>query len=299
MEPGHRPRHRRSPSASRPAGSPTACRFEQAVDDAHRAGSRPTPSSTAAGFDDSARARSRGRPGVPPVTPDAFDPAALGAKRPPKQQLQHAAGHRRLALDPARHSSSPARSPPDGRRRDPRPAPRRPGSPTTTSSTGRKLSSAPGRRATTPTRSSSSSAPTRATRCPGPTARTSTAAAPTGRRSTPNRARQMMDTYRQGGAAQGLLADRADRRATRDRQRIDRRGQRRRSTSPPQPWRSQVRVVDTVADLHPGRRATATRSTSTASTTIVRESDGIHLNEAGSALAADIVLGRIDEDFTH
>ena len=31
--------------------------------------------------------------------------------------------------------------------------------------------------------------------------------------------------------------------------------------------------------------------------TIVRESDGIHLNEAGSALAAEIVLEAIDRDF--
>ena len=33
------------------------------------------------------------------------------------------------------------------------------------------------------------------------------------------------------------------------------------------------------------------------SETIVRESDGIHLNEAGSALAAEIVLDAIDDDF--
>ena len=32
---------------------------------------------------------------------------------------------------------------------------------------------------------------------------------------------------------------------------------------------------------------------------IVRESDGIHLNEAGSSLLADSVLDRIDEDFKH
>jgi hypothetical protein len=33
--------------------------------------------------------------------------------------------------------------------------------------------------------------------------------------------------------------------------------------------------------------------------TIVRQSDGIHLNDAGSALAARIVLGAIDQEFTH
>jgi hypothetical protein len=32
--------------------------------------------------------------------------------------------------------------------------------------------------------------------------------------------------------------------------------------------------------------------------TIVRQSDGIHLNDAGSALASRIVLATIDNDFT-
>ena len=34
------------------------------------------------------------------------------------------------------------------------------------------------------------------------------------------------------------------------------------------------------------------------SQTIVRESDGIHLNEAGSSLLAGIVLARLEQDFT-
>jgi hypothetical protein len=33
--------------------------------------------------------------------------------------------------------------------------------------------------------------------------------------------------------------------------------------------------------------------------TIVRESDGIHLNDAGSNLLAGIVLARIGQDFTY
>jgi hypothetical protein len=32
--------------------------------------------------------------------------------------------------------------------------------------------------------------------------------------------------------------------------------------------------------------------------TIVRVSDGIHLNNAGSALAAKVVLAAVDKDFT-
>ena len=49
------------------------------------------------------RAGDGSRGGVPPVTPDAFDPAALGGKPPPRRPLQDAAGDRRLAVDAARH----------------------------------------------------------------------------------------------------------------------------------------------------------------------------------------------------
>ena len=49
--------------------------------------------------------------------------------------------------------------------------------------------------------------------------------------------------------------------------------------------------------LHARATATATRWRSTAQEQIVRESDGIHLNEVGAALAAEIVLDAIDEDF--
>jgi hypothetical protein len=31
----------------------------------------------------------------------------------------------------------------------------------------------------------------------------------------------------------------------------------------------------------------------------VRESDGIHLNETGSSVAADIVVADLDKEFTH
>ena len=64
-----------------------------------------------------------------------------------------------------------------------------------------------------------------------------------------------------------------------------------------QPWRSQVRVVDMVSIFTPGDRYTDSIEIGGVQT-IVRESDGIHLNEAGSALAAEAVLERIDQDFT-
>ena len=64
-----------------------------------------------------------------------------------------------------------------------------------------------------------------------------------------------------------------------------------------QPWADQVRVIDTVPVFTPG--AVYRDSMSVGGTqTIVRQSDGIHLNEAGSSLLAGIVLGRVREDFT-
>jgi hypothetical protein len=64
-----------------------------------------------------------------------------------------------------------------------------------------------------------------------------------------------------------------------------------------QPWRSEVRVIDTVPIFTPGERYRDSIEVD-GEETIVRESDGIHLNDVGSALAADAVLERIDEDFT-
>jgi hypothetical protein len=63
-----------------------------------------------------------------------------------------------------------------------------------------------------------------------------------------------------------------------------------------EPWRDQVRTVDMVPVFTPGgiyRDA----MTVNGQPTIVRQSDGIHLNDAGSALAAKIVLAAIDRDF--
>jgi hypothetical protein len=65
-----------------------------------------------------------------------------------------------------------------------------------------------------------------------------------------------------------------------------------------QPWRSQVRVIDTVETFTPGERYSDSIEVD-GEDTIVRESDGIHLNDVGSAIAADAVLERIDQDFTH
>ncbi|HEY5318824.1 MAG TPA: GDSL-type esterase/lipase family protein, partial [Solirubrobacteraceae bacterium] len=64
-----------------------------------------------------------------------------------------------------------------------------------------------------------------------------------------------------------------------------------------QPWADEVHVIDTVPVFTPGNRYRDSMTINGAPT-IVRESDGIHLNDAGSQLAAKIVLGDVDDDFT-
>ncbi|MGI8713660.1 MAG: GDSL-type esterase/lipase family protein [Solirubrobacteraceae bacterium] len=64
-----------------------------------------------------------------------------------------------------------------------------------------------------------------------------------------------------------------------------------------EPWRDQIRIVDTVPVFTPGERYRDSM-TIDGVPTIVRQSDGIHLNDAGSSLAAKLVLADIDQDFT-
>jgi lysophospholipase L1-like esterase len=63
------------------------------------------------------------------------------------------------------------------------------------------------------------------------------------------------------------------------------------------PWRAHVRLVDAAATFTPAgyRDAMAIRGRQT----IVRRADGIHLNTAGSALLADLVIARLGRDFTY
>jgi hypothetical protein len=65
-----------------------------------------------------------------------------------------------------------------------------------------------------------------------------------------------------------------------------------------QPWRSDIRIVDTVPIFTPGNEYRDAIEID-GDETIVRESDGIHLNDAGSEVAADAVIDRIDQDFEY
>ena len=109
------------------------------------------------------------------------------------------------------------------------------------------------------------------------------------------RVRQMMNTYRQDGAARVYWL-------TLPTPREAARAQISEVVNAAvevaaEPWRDQVRVIDMVPVFTPGNRY-RDAMTINGQPTIVRESDGIHLNNAGSALAAKIVLAAVDKDFT-
>ena len=63
-----------------------------------------------------------------------------------------------------------------------------------------------------------------------------------------------------------------------------------------QPYASQTQVIDTVPIFTPGDRYRDSMPVG-GSPTIVRESDGIHLNEAGSSVAADVVEKALGSDY--
>jgi len=110
-----------------------------------------------------------------------------------------------------------------------------------------------------------------------------------------NRVRQMANTYRQDGAAHVYwLTLPTPRDAARAR--ISRVVNAAIEVGV-QPWAAQVSVIDTVPIFTPGgvyRDAMKIDGVET----IVRESDGIHLNAAGSALLAQTVLAAVRRDFT-
>jgi lysophospholipase L1-like esterase len=109
------------------------------------------------------------------------------------------------------------------------------------------------------------------------------------------RVRQMMNTYRRGGAARVYWITLPTPRE-KARQAIARTVNAAIGVAA-EPWRSQVRVIDTVPIFTPGMRYRDSMSID-GQDKIVRESDGIHLNEAGSSLLADTVLAAVDRDFT-
>jgi hypothetical protein len=108
------------------------------------------------------------------------------------------------------------------------------------------------------------------------------------------RARQMMETFRRNGAARVYwLTLPMPRDAAR--QRIAR-SVNAAIVAAAQPYRAQVRVIDMTQVFTPGERYRVAMAVG-GRTTIVRRPDGIHLNDAGAAVAAGIVMGRLKADF--
>jgi len=110
-----------------------------------------------------------------------------------------------------------------------------------------------------------------------------------------NRVRQMMNTYRQAGAAHVYWITLP---APRDsaRQKIARVVNAAIKVAA-QPWASQVEIIDSVPIFTPGfvyRDAMSVNGKET----IVREADGVHLNEAGSSLLARYVMEDLKQNFT-
>lgn len=111
-----------------------------------------------------------------------------------------------------------------------------------------------------------------------------------------NRVRQVMNTYRQNGEAKVYWLTVMTPRSS-EVQPVMRMVNTAIEVAA-QPWASEVRVIDTVPIFTPGFRYTDSIEVD-GEETIVRESDGVHLNAAGSAVAADAVLDRIDQDFDY
>jgi lysophospholipase L1-like esterase len=108
------------------------------------------------------------------------------------------------------------------------------------------------------------------------------------------RARSMMDTYRRDGDARVYWLTLPLPRE-RGRQQIARAVNAAIEVAA-QPYRSQVRVLDMTELFTPGGRYRASMTVD-GRETLVRDSDGIHLNEAGARVALDVVLERLRADF--
>jgi hypothetical protein len=111
-----------------------------------------------------------------------------------------------------------------------------------------------------------------------------------------NRVRQMMNTYRRGGAARVYWITVP---TPRDpaRQRIERVVNAAIGVAA-QPWRNDISLVDTIPIFTPGGRYRDAMPVD-GRPTLVRESDGIHLNRTGAGLLAQRVIGALSANFSY
>jgi lysophospholipase L1-like esterase len=245
------------------------------------------------GFEQGVAATPGAGGGIQPVTPDAFDPAAIGAPAPPKQQLDTLLVTGDSLATPL-DTELARRLTPDGVEviRDPHLG-------TAISSTTfvdwAKLSSSQVAD-DHPDAVVAFIGATEGFALPGPNGAEIECCGPDYAAAYANRVRQVMNTYRQDGAAKvywlTVMTPR-DQGAAEVVRMVNAAIE-----VAAQPWRSQIRVIDTVPIFTPGDRYRDSIEID-GDETIVRESDGVHLNAAGSAVAADAVLDRIGEDFDY
>lgn len=108
------------------------------------------------------------------------------------------------------------------------------------------------------------------------------------------RAQQMIETWRQGGSARIYWLKVPTPRDS-DRQPVAHTVNRAIEVAA-YPWRSQVAILDLVEIFTPGERYRDAIEVD-GSESIVRESDGIHLNGTGSEIAAELVVDRLALDY--
>jgi hypothetical protein len=231
--------------------------------------------------------------GVPAVTPDSFDPAQLGAKPKPPRSLHTllvTGDSLSMPLDTETARKMADSDPDVDVQRDPH--------------VGTGISKSGlvdwGRLSTQHVRDRHPDAvvvfigANEGFPLPGPGDRQIDCCGPDWAAAYANRVRRMMNTYRQGGGARvywltlpiprdGDLAEVA--RAVNAAIEVA-----------AQPFRAQVRVLDMTSLFTPGGRY-RDAMTVDGRRRIVRESDGIHLNETGAGVAADVVLAAVRRDF--
>lgn len=262
------------------------------VVDAVTAGLSPDEKLTGPGGFQTSVAGATGRAGVAaPITPDAFDPAALGEKPIPLKQLGTLlvtgdSMSQPLDVELARGlSASGVRTIRDAH-------------------LGSGISKTSlvdwGRLSSQQTREGKPDAvvvflgANEGFPLPGAGGRAASCCGPTWAALYATRARKMMDTYRRRGAARvywltlPLPRDVA-------RQKIVRSVNAAVAVAA-QPYRAQVRILDMAQVFTPGGRFRAAMAVG-GKDTVVRESDGIHLNEAGAKIAAGLVAARLKADF--
>jgi hypothetical protein len=110
-----------------------------------------------------------------------------------------------------------------------------------------------------------------------------------------NRARGMMNTYRRGGKTKiyWLTIPAQREKGRQDAARVVNAAIR----VAAQPWGSQVTIVDTGATFSPGEKYRDAMDIG-GKKTIVRRSDGIHLNDAGAQVLSDLLVTRLGTAFT-